>query len=143
MIKIQYKQLSDFTTAQTIQKIANTPTSVANANRIRKLVKELQGVRERVSKEYQTEIVDKFADKDENGKAKTDGNSPSGFAMSEENTAKMPAALEEFGKTEAEIEAMPLNASCLSDVKLSATELESLHGMYLEEAGPGLPGSLR
>jgi len=137
MIKITYKQLSDFTTAQTLQKLSSTPTSNKNACHIHHILKEIQVIREKISADYQEKIVALYAVKDDKGEVVRKAGEPLSFDVDQTKTEAFMAAQEAFGDTEAMVNWKPLTMETIADVKISAAEINSLHGLFME--GPELP----
>ena len=142
MIKIKYRELSEFSLAQTIQKVAATPTNTGNAVRIRNLVKAIQTAREDIRTKYISELVEVYAARTEDGSIKRPENEPNSFEPNEAKLGEFRAAEKAFGENEVELDAFPLTPASLVDMKLSAKELEDLHGLFCEQDGLGVPGTV-
>lgn len=145
-IKLEFNTMSSFEFASMIQKIASSPTSNKNACAIARVVKELEKAQKLIADTYQTEVVEKFAQKGEDGKVLRPKDDPTDYIKLEmENfDEKLAAALEVFGKHEFEVVAKPLTPSVLADIKISAKEINMLAGLFSEDeaqqnAGPGVP----
>lgn len=139
-IKIKYKDVMSFEFNQAMQKIVNTPTEPAKAEQIRKIFKELKNVRDKIGKEYESDIMEKYAQKDEAGKIIRPKSEPTGFLPVEGKDAEIKAANDTFGDREAAFTVSPLNLAILKDIKLSGKELDALQDFYAGDAtGPGVP----
>jgi hypothetical protein len=66
-IKVKYGDISSMGFAQTMQKICTAPNSLYAALRIKKIVEEVDKVREKIQHEYKEEIMKEFAKRDEKG----------------------------------------------------------------------------
>lgn len=143
MVKLKYSELSSFGFAQAMQKIASTPTHGTKASQIHKISKQLTFARERISKEYQDQLVQTYGKKDENGKVIRPEGEPMGFEPIEEMAEEFATAQEKFGENVVELTVQPMSLDLLSDIKVSAQDLEALRGLYVgndgAEAGPGVP----
>lgn len=141
-IKVKYNSFSNFEFLQAIQKIASTPTTAAKANTIRKITNALQEGRVKtVVEDYKKEIMEVFAKRNEAGEIVRPDGEPDGFEPIEGKEEECKAATEAFGEKFLEISAEKLTPATLSEVKLSARELELLGDIFtdVENAGPGVP----
>lgn len=147
-IKIKYKDLGSFEIQTAIQKIANTAMPAPKAAVISHLIKSAQAVRTQMSEEYKTEVMEKFAQKNEDGSLKRPEGDPQSIIPIEGKEEEMQKANIEFGEKfgelkymlkDKEIIARPLTPSLLADVKLSPKDLEALKDLYSDEEGPGVP----
>ncbi len=123
-----------------VQKISNTQTSGKNASHIRHIVRGLTDARNQMATEHKKEIVEVYAQKDENGKIKAPEDNKDGFIPADDKKEECDKASEAFFNREATIDWKPLAPSTLSDVRLSAREIDLLGELYSEHEGPGLPG---
>lgn len=139
MIKLTYKQVGSFEFSQALAKIANTPTSTKQAGHIHQVVKRVQAGKDQIHAEYKTQIVEKFAQKDDKGKVLTGEDHATGFQMMEGKDEEFQKALAEFEGRQVEVDWRPLTPDTLSDVKLSAREIDLLGPLFSEENGPGVP----
>lgn len=142
-LTIKYKEVGGFELGQVIQKIASTPTSTSKAAAIRKLVKAVQEVRVKAADEWKEQIFEKYSKRDDKGVIVRPKDDPNGFEPDETRAEEMHKAQTEFDNKLAELSISPLNPMILSDVKLSAADLERLGALFSEEAGPGIPGGLQ
>lgn len=145
-IKLEFNAMSSFEFASMIQKLASSPTSNKNACAIARVVRELEKAQKLISDTYQTEVVEVFGKKGEDGKVIRPEDDPNGYEPLEMEgyDEKLAAALEVFGKHEFEVNSKPLTPSILADIKISAKEINLLKGLFTEDeaqqnAGPGVP----
>jgi hypothetical protein len=139
-IKVKYKDVTSFEFNSAMQKIVTAPIETQKAEFIRKIFKQLKEVREIIGKEYEAEIMEKFAQKDEAGKILRPPEEPNGFLPVEGKDAEIMEANKVFGDREAKFSSYPLNPSILKDIKLSGKDLDALGNFYAGEVtGPGLP----
>lgn len=144
MIKLKYSEISSFAFAQAVQKISSTPTHGQKASLIHKVTKQLGFIRENISKEYQADIVQVYGKKDAEGKIIRPAGEPNGFEPVEETQEAFEKAQEAFGDRTAELNVNPMTLELLSDMKVSAQDLEALRGLYAGNSddaqnGPGVP----
>lgn len=130
MVKIKYVEVSGFQFSQAMQKISTTPTHGQKASLIHKLSRRLSEARNKVSKEYQEQIAEKFGKRDEVGKLIRPEGEPGGFEPIEEQEKELIAAQDAFGEQILELDLQPLTLDTLSDFKISAQDLEALKGVY-------------
>lgn len=143
MVKLKYSELSSFGFAQAMQKITTTPTHGQKASVLHKLGKSLGFARERISKEYQAQLVETYGKRDDLGKIIRPEGEPLGFEPIEGKEEEFAKAQEAFGDNMIELDVRPLTLEILSDMKISAQDLEALKGLYIgntDETGPGVPG---
>lgn len=138
-VKVPYLALSSFEFAQVMQKITSVPTSNANANHIRKIMNEIEAARKIISEAYKTEIMEKYAKKNEAGELIRPEGDPAGFVTEDGKAEEYAQAETEFAKRMAIIKWRPMTPKTLADIKISAKELNLLGALFTEEEGPGLP----
>lgn len=138
-IKMRYKDIKSFEFAQVMSKLSNTSTINVRANHIRHIVKELNKAGEQISEEYKSSIIEPYAKKDKSGALVKPKGEPGGFIPDEARQDEFLKAQEEFGERFAEINWRPMTPDTLSDIKLTAKELDLLGDLFTEENGPGLP----
>lgn len=138
-LKIKYKDIKSFEFSQLAAKLANSPTINVRANHIRHIIKELNAAGDQISKEYKTDLIDVYAKKDEEGKIVRPEGDPNGFTPDETKMEEFLKAQETFGDREAEINWRPLTPDTLSDIKLTAKELDLLGDLFTDDNGPGVP----
>ena len=139
MIKMTYKQIGSFEFSQAMAKIENTPTTTIKASHIRQIAKRIKAGKDLIHESYKTDIMDKFGKKSEDGKTLIAEGQPGGFEMAEGKDEEFNKAFLEFEAREIEVDWRPLNPDTLSDIKLSAREIELLGPLFSEENGPGVP----
>lgn len=140
-IKLKYKDLSRMN-QMLVQKLTNTPLHPQKANHIRKVMNEVFRVKEVMREDYK-KISEKFGERDLETKAViVIENDPTGigFKVPEAEQKNFEDAIKDFDNIECEVKWRPLTPDTLSDIKLSAVELEILGPLYSDENGPGLPG---
>lgn len=137
-VTLKYVDISSFEFAQAIQKIAQTPLDNKTACAIRRVTKSLNKVRDEISAKYQSDIVEKFAKKDEAGQVIRPKENPAGFDVAEGMEDEFVKAQEMFGKNEAVLETKAMTPELLKDIKLSARELEVLNNLFDDQEATGL-----
>lgn len=130
MVRLKYSELSSFQFAQAVQKISQTPTHGQKASQIHKVTRALGVAREKVSKEYASKLIDVFAKKDETGKIIRPEGEPQGFTVPDEKQAEFDVAQNEFGTSWVELDCQPFTLELISDMKVSAQDLEALRGLW-------------
>lgn len=138
-ITMNYKDIKSFEFAQLIAKLSNTPTINVRANHIRHIVKELNKAGDQISEEYKKDILEVYATRDEKGEIVRPEGDPNGFTPDEAKQKEFLEAQEKFGERKAKINWRPLTPDTLTDIKLTAKELDLLGDLFTEENGPGVP----
>jgi hypothetical protein len=138
-IKMKYEDIGNFEFAQSIQKIGSANTSSYNASRICKLMKQLQKARNEIHESFTKDMLERYAQRNEDGTIKRPEGDPNGFTPLDDKVEEYTKEQEAFGKRLYEFTCAPLNPSILQDVKLSARDIETLKDLFIEESGPGLP----
>jgi hypothetical protein len=141
-IRIKYLTIGSFEFNTVMQKLVRTQTNNKAATHIKQVSKRVDAGRKKIHEEYMTEIVPKYAKKNEDGTIdRTGGNEGdlNFFTPKDELMQEFLKAQEEFGKRELVIDWRPLTPSCLEDVSISAHELDAIGEVYTEEEGPGVP----
>lgn len=146
-IKLKFSAMSSFEFATLIQKMASTPTNNKNACAIARVVRDLEKAQKLISDKYQTDVVEFFGKKGEDGKIIRPEGDPTGYEPleMEKFDEKLAEALEKFGEeNEFEVNAKPLTPTILADMKISAKEINLLAGLFVEDeaqqaTGPGVP----
>lgn len=139
MIEMTYSQASNFEFIRSMQKLAQTPMDPKAAYSIKRIADKLNSQRKAISEEYQKQIVELYAVKDENGglKMKEDGN---GFVIVDGKEEEFKAQEKLFGEKTFKIERNKLHIEMLTAVKLSAAELSVLDPILADpEAGSPAP----
>lgn len=131
MIKLTYKQLSNYQFQTAMQKIAATPTNNRAASRIRHVIKATQVLIEKMGENFKKDVLENYATKDEKGNVKydTQGNPEIDTTKAEEFSKDQ----EEFGKREAFIDREALTSEDLQDTKLSASELLAIGDVFSDD----------
>lgn len=141
MITLKYSEISRFQFAQAVQKISSTPVHGGKASHIHKVVKALGKAREQITKEYASEVIEVFAKRDEAGAIVRPEGDPQGFSPVEEKEKEFLAAQEAFGERTVELKAEPFTPDFISDMKISAQDLDAMASLYtgnLDEVKPAL-----
>lgn len=131
---LNYATISGQKFQMTLQKLYNTPTNNKSAGKIGHIVKLVQDALNKMRQDFQSEIVEKFAKRDAEGKIVRPDGEPLGFDLDETKKDEFNKAQENFGKTEVTIDWNPLNPEDMVDMKLSASELTSLESLYSDTA---------
>lgn len=138
-LKVKYKMARGESFSMLFAKLANTATTNQRAAHIRRIMKGLEAVHKQIMEEFKTEILSVYAVKKEDGNIAFKDERESDFDLIDGKAEEYNKALAEFGEREGIIEWRPLTPDTLSDVKLSARELDLLGDLFSEENGPGIP----
>ena len=136
-LKVKYEQMGRFEFQSLMQKLASTPTSTKVACHIHQIVKRVSKAREQIKQEYIKEIQDVFAERDEKGEIVSTPEMP--FTVPDDKIADYKKAYAAFGDRDALIQWSPLTSQHLSDMKVSASELDLLGELFCEDEKPELP----
>lgn len=140
-VKMKYREISGFEFTQAMQKIGSTPTTAQKAAQIRRITKEIEAARKVVVAEFERDIMQVYGAKNEDGTLKRPEGEPTGFEPLEGKHEEIMSAQTAFGEREVTLNILrPLTPATLSDMKLSAKDLDALKGLFSEEDGPGVPG---
>lgn len=115
----------------------------AQAAQVRIIAKAVQTARDAMSEEYKTSVLANYFQKNEDGTMKTVEGSEE-YIPVEGKENEIAEANVKFGEKEIEImleRGVGITPVILSDVKVSARELELLKDLYVEQNGPGLPSN--
>lgn len=134
MIKLTYDQIVDHDFKSAVHKMATTPTNNRAASRIAKVTKPIVKAVDQIEKEFTSELVDTYAEKDEKGKPKRKPNGS--FVIPEEKAEEFKTAQADFGKREVEIDWSPLTFSDIEHVQLSPSEFDAINGTIFTEEEP-------
>ena len=140
-LEFKYNEIGGFEFNQIIQKISNTPTTAEKAGQIRSVVKAVQKLRDKVSEDYKKDILGTYFQKNEDGTPKKAEGGGEFIPLAGKET-EITKANDEFGARVGTIElegCRPLTPNTLSDMKITARELELLKDLYTEQNGPGVP----
>jgi hypothetical protein len=141
-MKMKYKDLGSFEFQNLMQTIRAAKTSNVNACRISAIWKQVTAARTQIMEEYTKEIMEVYAKRDENGAIIIPEGQQAGFTPIEDKIEEFTKAQDAFGEKEYTFTCMPFNPSHLSDVKMSAKDIETLGVLFQENAGPGIPASV-
>lgn len=130
MIKIKRSQLADMRFVMAIQKLANIPMNTNTAHSIKKIIQTLDEARTEMSADYKSEIVEKFSQRDEEGKIAWEDANQSNFKVLEGKEAELREAQEEFGNKELEVPGIKVNLANLNGIQLSPAEMIQLEPIY-------------
>jgi hypothetical protein len=140
-IKMKYKDIGGFKFVNMISKISSAPTSNKNACHIHNIVKRINQVREKMLADFDKELTQVYAKKDEKGKLIDDGQG--GLEIIDDKRDEFLKKQDEFGEREFTIDYRPLTPTVLADVKLTAEDIGQLGPLFTEqESGPDLPHQL-
>ncbi len=145
-VEMKYEDVMSYAFAQTLTKIVQTPMKIQAAKHVKLVAKLVEKLRKQIQDEFQKEIVDVYAIKNDEGKIVRPEHDPLGFDVTAEKKEEFTKAQTAFGEKIATIQAPPLTVQTLQEVKITGSELESLKEMFYEEEGPVLPpdvGNLR
>ena len=136
-VKLKFKQLGDYDFSQAKEKLYRSPGAQNNeiACDIKNVVKQLNKAQDEIIEKYQTDIADKFAQRDEAGAiVRPDKQNPRVFEPDPEKEQERLAAEKAFGDNEFEINIRPLPLSHLGHIKFAPIELEKLEPLLQAEA---------
>jgi hypothetical protein len=121
-LTVKYGDISSMGFAQTMQKICSTPNSLYASLRIKKMVEEIDKVREKIQHEYKEEIMKEFAKRDEKGMWDSNNFIPDPDKMEDFRKAE-----EAFLQKETTIHRNGLTVSDLKDiVKITPNDLRCI-----------------
>ena len=129
MIEIRYSDLSHIAFNEAFGIIEGTKTDGFTARKIRKMKEAIKRARDQIAKDWQDEVVEKFAKRDESGNIKVEPISelnPMGFVLDETKKDEFQKFYETFGERKAQIDRLPLNMVDLKDMRISARDEEIL-----------------
>lgn len=123
-----------------MHKLSSAPTDGHTAYFIKQMNAAIKPLREKIVKEYEADVMEKFAKRDEHGKFDKQT-----FQPMDDKEEEFKKAQDEFEARTLEIDRPKFTAKFLKDVRLSALELEALDpildGASFEEdsakVGPG------
>lgn len=140
-VTLKYKDISQEEFAIALHKVCQTPVENQAACAIRKVSKALNDARELISKEYATEIAERFGVKGEDGKL-VPAKDGSLFTVDETKREEFVKVQEEFGQKVLDLKCFPLTPNDLRDIKLSGRDLEVM-GELFDDSAPTRPQALR
>jgi hypothetical protein len=123
MIKITYNQISNYDLVSAIQKIANTQLPIKVAYNVKKLVDQMTIARKKIGEEYQKEVVDLFAVKEE---GKPD-------SIPDDKKEEMEKAQAAFGEKIVEIDRPKIHVHEIQNVQLTVRELSAIDALIADE----------
>lgn len=131
-MQVKYKILGGMEFAQALQKLASTPMSTKHAIRVQRLISALGEAREEISKEYNEEIVEKFADRDEAGNFKPADREGLPFGIKEGMHEEFVQAARAFDQKVAEVDTPKLFVTGIQEIKLSPRDIDALSPILAE-----------
>lgn len=132
MVTLKYSEISNFNFAQAMEKISSTPVHGQIASQIHKVTKELNKVRQIVTKEYQDTLVEKYGKRDTENKIIRPDGEPFGFDCIEGKEEEFKSAQDAFGDNTININVQPFTVQMFGEaIKVSAKDLEFLKGLYV------------
>jgi hypothetical protein len=142
-----YDEVGTNDMAMLISKLEHTSTDNKSAAQIYQITKRYHAAVKQIRADYQKEVIDVYAKKNESGKIIPSTTNPNGFDIIEGKEEEFTKAAEDFGKktyTFKGEEPRPhafkrLTPTTLVDVKLTAKEIGILGDLYSDEGGPGVP----
>jgi hypothetical protein len=134
-LKITADVVMKFEFQQVMMKLVNTATDNKKACAIHHISKEVEKHVDQFKSEFKKDILEKYAQKDEHGKYLNDEGQ---YKIDPKCFADYKTATEAFGKKTAIVKWKPLTPSVLSDIKMSAKEIDLLGELFSEQEGPGL-----
>lgn len=142
MIKIPYKDVSDFNFQTALQKLAGATTDGHSAYKIKKVWVGVKKAREAIAEEYKKDIMPKYVKLDEKGEW-----TPETFQVDPAKEAEFIKAQDEFGAKVIEIDRPQLTMSDIRSVQLSALEQLALEPVLddtqAEQGAMAIPQAIR
>lgn len=142
-VVMTYNEIGSFEMANLMGKLENTPTHNENARRIHKVTKSYRAFVAQMQKAYKTDIMEKYGKKDDKGVLiPASQDNPNGFDIIEGKEEEFKKEQEAFGSNTVTFKPdnfYGLTPAILTDVKMTAKEIELLGPLYVEENGPGVP----
>ncbi len=132
-MKMNYSAISAFPFQTAMQKLSAAPLDGHSAYKIKRINAELKAARTKISEEYKKEIVEVFAKRDTEGKYDEEK-----FEPADGKEDEFEKAQETFGEKEFELDIQKLPFSILSNLKVSANDLEALTPV-VDDAGADAP----
>ncbi len=129
-----YKEIGSNGFQQLMMKLANTPTTNYNAAKIHWVTKAFKKAQEQITSEFKAEFIEKFGQKGEDGKLLNNE-----FNIMEGKEIEYQEAIKVFEAKTYDFVCRPLSVDVLSDIKITATEIELLGDLFTEKRGPGVP----
>lgn len=129
--KVKYGVMGSYEFQSGVAKLANAPVSAAKAITISQIVKQCKKASLQMRDEYKKDVLDVYAKKDDKGEIVTGEN---GFEVLEGKEDEHKAATKAFGEREFEFTVAKLHRSVLSEMKLTANEVDSIEMLIDMEA---------
>jgi hypothetical protein len=129
-MKLKYENLNDQMLSQAIQRLGQSPLQTKVAYNISKIGRKLGNHLTDLRSKYKV-IVDKYSEKDENGKiAQPDGSS---IKLKKESVEDFNKETKELFETEIELkDCWPINMDDISEAKITPFELEALEPLLVD-----------
>lgn len=143
MIKLKYSPFMGFPFTQAMQKLASIALPTHTAYSVKKLLDVMQAKRKQIQDDYLSQVVAKFAKKNEDGSLfhpePSDTNS---FDVPAESMDAYKAAEKEFAETEFTIDRAKIPLAALGSASFTAAELSLMEAVIDDgeaQATPGVP----
>jgi hypothetical protein len=138
-LKVKYSVVGSFEFQNLMERLKREKVDNYSACQIHHILKEVQKGRDQITAEFKSEILEKFAKKDEAGKIISESPEQP-YDVADENVEAYKEATEAFGKKDIEVNWTPLNHQHLTKIQLSADDINLLGELFSEEMqGPGIP----
>ena len=141
MIKMKYSQVSNYGFMQAVQRLAGLQLHAKAVYSLKKIVDDLNAKKKVIADEYDADILEKFATRDEKGVIirSDDG----GFTPKEELSDEFHKAQEAFGEREFTINREKLHLAMLGDARLSVNELNVIEPLFSDPEVIPAEGNVR
>lgn len=131
MVELKYEVVNSGFFVELMKKIARTPTHGEKAKQIHKVFKELNFTQQKILKEYDEVISQKFGKRDAEGNVIRPEGQPYGFEPDEEKMSAFMEAQIEFQSRTVTLAITPFPTNFFDGFpSISAAELEILGGLY-------------
>lgn len=115
-----------------IRKLCSGQFEVKLAYNIKRLGDKIKQAGKKMKWDFEKELQEKFAERDEKGEIKLDENDPSTlFTVADKDKEEFNKAEKEFGEVEIEIERNHITLANLGNMNWSASELTFLEPIYV------------
>ncbi len=133
MISVTYHMMQrDPQFGQAMSKLVSTPVDQKTAYSIKKINDEFGVIKKKIAAEYQTEIIDVYANKNEKGELELDKENPGQFVPKENMVTALEQANDAFWNKQAKVDRPRLYLRDLEQIKFSAMELTKLEALYVD-----------
>lgn len=134
IIKVTYSEVTNTAFTQAVQRLANTPMNLRMAYSFKKIADAAIKLKKQIAKEYETDLLNKYAKKDEHGKLVV-AESHEGFVVDDANKEAFNKAEKEFGERTASLGREKISLAFLDGygLKLTPADLKALECIFTDD----------